>query len=96
MEGSKIYILLNIVLLQEIRTTDIEFDKYNYLRIISSKMQEALELPLQGDKTTRFTVPDQVQVKDLVLGTNTSIKGDTIIIQPLVRRKKKRNTKAYI
>jgi hypothetical protein len=79
--------LLNTVLLQEIKIIDIEFDKYNHPRITSSKVQEelakiqeVLESPLQEDKTTRFTVPDQVQVKDLVLRADTSIKGDTIII----------------
>jgi hypothetical protein len=84
--------LLNTVLLQEIRTTDIEFDEYNYLRITSSKIQEVLELSLQGDKTTRFAIPNQVQVEDPALGADASIKGDTIIIQPPGRRKKKHNT----
>jgi hypothetical protein len=60
-------------------------------------MQEALESPLQKNKTTRFAILDQVQVEDLALGANTSIKGDTIIIQPLGRRRKrKHNTKTYI
>jgi hypothetical protein len=47
---------------------------------VLAKMQETLESPLQGDKTARFTIPNQVQVEDLVLGADTSIKGNTIII----------------
>jgi hypothetical protein len=43
-------------------------------------MQEALESPFQGNKTIRFIIFGQVQVEDLALGTNTSIKGDIIII----------------
>jgi hypothetical protein len=59
--------LLNIVILQEIKTIDIEFDKYNYLRIISSKIQEtlakiqeALESLFQENKTTGFIIFNQV------------------------------------
>jgi hypothetical protein len=63
---------------------------------VLAKMQETLESPLQGDKTARFTIPNQVQVEDLVLGADASIKGNTITIQPPGRRrKKKHNTKAH-
>jgi hypothetical protein len=41
-----------------------------------------------------FIIPNQIQVEDLVLGANTSIKGDIIIIQLLgQKRKRKHNTK---